>query len=113
MPRSIKLSRLYSLRNLARYMLSTIYLPNHIATSTECILALAKAYIEGITDFLHQEYIGLRLSKNCLVRLHGKYFIVRKHTNDLNFISPLSENWEIKQSKKLCKLLRNLEPNRT
>jgi len=94
-------------------MLSTIYLPNHIATSTECILALAKAYIEGIADFLHQEHIGLRLSRNCLVRLHGKYFIVRKRTIDLNVISPLSESWEIKTIKSYVKRLRSLEPNKT
>jgi len=101
------------LRNLALYLRQSVYIPRHIATSFDCILALTKAYVEGVADFIfRREFIGLRLSKDCIVRLYNKYFVIRRNTNDLNFISPLSESRELQHIMTYARKLRRLTRSR-
>jgi len=102
------------LKNYSIYISQIIHLPVHIAIP-RCILSLAKAYLKDIVyGILRYEnfFIGLHLHKNCIVRTRGKYFVVRKHTIDLNSVSPLSEAREISiLCDKLRKLRKKIEGN--
>jgi len=94
------------LRNYAVYISRVIHIPAHIAVP-RCTLPLVKAYLKGLTfKATYRGHIGPHLHKNCIVRTYGKYFIVRKHTVDLNVVTPLSETEEINI---LCSKLKNLK----
>lgn len=68
-----------------------------------------KPYLNGLYDYAkYKQHIGLHLERNCIVRLHRKYFAVRKHTVDLNVVSPLSEAKELKMLLDKPKILRKL-----
>ena len=80
------------LKLLLQYLKGIPYLPAHLASSTDTLMNGMKAYINGIIDYVfYNELLGLRLESNIIVRLRERYFIVRRGSVDLNFISPLSE----------------------
>ena len=80
------------LKLLMQYLKGMPYLPAHLATTTKTLAIGIKAYINGFIDYIfHNKLLGLRLKSDIIVRLRGRYFIVRRESVDLNFISPLSE----------------------
>lgn len=104
------------LSNLIAYLQYSLYLPLHISVEVNNFRHLVNAYMHGFLSMMRSRslitssnsFIGAHLKKDSLVRgINGSFFMVRRKSEDLQFVSPLSEAREFTFIKRYIRKYRH------